>query len=535
MPTVVATRDQLLDRIARGGMGEVWSGRDEILGRRVAVKVLRAELAGDPTFRERFRAEARAAASLNHPGIAAVFDYGETPGPGGDPTPYLVMELVDGRPLSEVLRRDGALEVTRALDLVAQVADALQRAHERSIVHRDVKPANLLVTDTGTVKVTDFGIAWAMHAAPLTVTGPLLGTVHYMAPEQLMGRRATPASDVYALGVVIFEVLAGTVPFPGRDPMAVARAHVRDPVPEVGADLPAEVRALVTGLLAKDPDRRPRSAGEVAEQARGIRGRLLGPGPRAASPVDVRATAAGVPPTPEATLTSVPSTRLDPPAPTLVPEHTIRPRRAATVRTRRGLAARRRPGRWLVLVLVLMALGGLAAGLAAAGGSPRAVRVPRLEGLGGVVARHRLDHLGLRAAVTHVDAPEPAGSVVAQHPRPGRRLSPGQVVTLTEASGYVRVDPAHYVGAPSAIASQRLGALGLRSLQHSVETSASTAGTVTAVSPTGRLREGTLVSMTVATAPPPPAPAPTAPTPRPEPHVGDGPPGPPGPHHHGSK
>jgi serine/threonine protein kinase len=257
----VGDRYQLTERIAGGGMGEVWVARDEVLGREVAVKILRRELADDIGFLERFRAEARHAASLSHPGIASVFDYGEESG-----SAYLVMELVRGEPLSQRLAREGALTAAVAVPLLQQVAHALQAAHCAGLVHRDVKPANLLITPDEHVKVTDFGIARAGGQAALTRTGEVMGTAQYLSPEQALGRPATAASDVYSLGVVAYETLSGVRPFEADTAIAIAMAQVnRIPEPLPATVAPA-VAAVVMQSLAKDPALRPASADQFADQ-----------------------------------------------------------------------------------------------------------------------------------------------------------------------------------------------------------------------------------------------------------------------------
>ncbi len=260
---VLNDRYTLSAHIATGGMGEVWRAHDELLGRDVAVKVLRHEFAQHDGFLRRFRDEARHTASLSHPGIAAVYDYGEQDG-----SPYLVMELIDGEPLSATLARIGPIPLDRALRILADTADALHAAHHRGVVHRDVKPGNLMVTDDGRVKVTDFGIARAIGAAPITATGEMLGTAHYISPEQAAGELATPASDVYALGVVAYEVLTGQRPFAADTPIGLAMAHVRQPPPPLPSTLPSEVATIVMQALSKAPAERPADAATMAAQLR---------------------------------------------------------------------------------------------------------------------------------------------------------------------------------------------------------------------------------------------------------------------------
>lgn len=261
--TVLGNRYQLTVPIASGGMGEVWEAHDELLGRTVAVKVLRSELASDAGFLARFRTEARNSARLAHPAIAATYDYGESDG-----SAWLVMELVPGEPLSDLLATQHSVEPRRAMAIIASAASGLAAAHEAGIVHRDVKPGNLLVTPTGGVKVTDFGIARAAAEAPLTATGQVMGTAAYLSPEQATGRRdLTPAVDVYALGVVAHEMLAGQRPFTGDSQVAIALAQVNDAPPPLPSSVPAGARALVDACLAKDPHARPRDASVVAQVA----------------------------------------------------------------------------------------------------------------------------------------------------------------------------------------------------------------------------------------------------------------------------
>jgi serine/threonine-protein kinase len=257
-----ADRYTRLHRIATGGMGEVWCARDEVLHRDVAVKYLKHEFADDEGARRRFLNEARSAAALIHPGIATVFDFGESE--VADGLPFLVMEYVEGQPLSSLLSSREPLDPEQARSLVEQAATALATAHALDVVHRDVKPGNLMVTSDGTVKVTDFGIARAGDGLALTATGQVLGTPTYLSPEQAEGATATPASDVYSLGVVLFECLTGRPPYAADSPVALALAHVREPVPELPAGVPAELAEVTRRALAKRPGERYADAGAFA-------------------------------------------------------------------------------------------------------------------------------------------------------------------------------------------------------------------------------------------------------------------------------
>ncbi|MEV7649243.1 protein kinase [Arthrobacter sp. NPDC089319] len=259
-------RYQLTERIAIGGMGEVWKAQDQVLGRIVAIKILKEEYTGDPGFLNRFRAEARHTALLNHIGIANVFDYGEEAG-----SAYLVMELVPGHPLSAIIERERVLSPDRTLSIITQTAKALAVAHAQGLVHRDVKPGNLLITPEGRVKITDFGIARLADQVPLTATGQVMGTAQYLAPEQATGQTATGQSDIYSLGVIGYECLSGSRPFSGESQIAIALAQVNDTPPPLPESLPRPIRALLMSMLAKDPADRPATAEKLAEAADAIR------------------------------------------------------------------------------------------------------------------------------------------------------------------------------------------------------------------------------------------------------------------------
>ncbi len=273
-------RYQVGDTLGFGGMSEVHRGRDLRLGRDVAIKVLRADLARDPSFQARFRREAQNAASLNHPAIVAVYDTGETQGESG-PVPYIVMEYVDGETLRDLLRREGPLVPKRAMEIVADICAALDFSHRHGIVHRDIKPANVMLTRAGAVKVMDFGIARAIAdgQATMTATAAVIGTAQYLSPEQARGEAVDARSDVYATGCVLYELLSGQPPFTGDSPVAVAYQHVREepkPPSTVKPGLPHELDAIVLKALNKNPLNRYQTAAEMrADLVRALSGQIV--------------------------------------------------------------------------------------------------------------------------------------------------------------------------------------------------------------------------------------------------------------------
>ena len=252
-------RYTLVRRIAMGGMGEVWVARDVKLAREIAVKVLREEYTGNEDFLRRLRTEARNSSTLVHPNIAQMFDYGEENGAG-----YLVMELVLGEPLADLLEREPVLQPARLLPILAQTARGLHAAHLAGVVHRDVKPGNILLEHSGTVKITDFGVSVAQNQVPMTATGMVMGTAQYLSPEQAVGQSATGASDIYALGVVAYEATAGRRPFTGRTPVDIAIAHVNAPVPLLPTSVHPGLAETITKMLEKDPAQRITSADQLA-------------------------------------------------------------------------------------------------------------------------------------------------------------------------------------------------------------------------------------------------------------------------------
>src|SRR5689334_10177858 len=272
-------RYQVGELLGYGGMAEVHRGRDLRLGRDVAIKMLRTDLARDATFQERFRREAQNAAALNHPAIVAVYDTGEEVSSTGEKLPFIVMEFVNGRTLKEILAAEQRLQPRRALEIIADICAALEFSHRHGIIHRDIKPGNVMLTQNGQVKVMDFGIARALAsgATTMTQTSAVIGTAQYLSPEQARGEAVDARSDVYAAGCVLFELLVGHPPFVGDSPVSVAYQHVReDPRPPSSSnrDVTPDIDAVVLQALAKNPLNRYQSAGEMrADVMRAAAGR----------------------------------------------------------------------------------------------------------------------------------------------------------------------------------------------------------------------------------------------------------------------
>jgi eukaryotic-like serine/threonine-protein kinase len=398
-----------------GGMAEVYLAHDEILARDVALKVLRGQYANDDGFVERFRREAKNAAALNHPNIVQVYDQGST----GDGTYYIAMEYVPGGTLAERIKREGPLDPREAAGIAARVAEALAVAHARGIVHRDIKPQNVLLTASGGAKVADFGIARAASAQTVTETSLILGTASYMSPEQVRGERVGPESDLYSLGVVLYEMLTAEPPYSADNPLATAMKHLEEPPRhprEANPAVPESLDALTVRLLAKSPEDRYASAAELAEDLGRVRDGL----PPLAAGLGTQTT--------ERMPRDTGATRVAPVPPAARP----RPRR-------RGLLP-------LAAVLAgLLLLGGLAWALSSglSGLDPRAtggagpVRVPDLTGLSQEEAQGRLQEAGLRLGSRDEEASgeTPAGGVVAQTPSAGSEAERGSAVDIVVNTG----------------------------------------------------------------------------------------------------
>jgi eukaryotic-like serine/threonine-protein kinase len=356
---LIADRYELEELVGTGGMSSVFRARDRQLGRRVALKILHAHYAGDPEYLERFRREARAVARLSHPNVVTVIDRGDDDG-----RQYIVFEYVEGENLKELVLRSGRLPVRRALELALSVADGLAFAHDRGLVHRDVKPQNVLLSREGDVKVTDFGIARSLHVDHgVTQTGTVLGTGEYLAPEQASGKPVSAATDVYSLGVVLWELLAGDVPFLGENFVAVALRHVNEPPPSLRGrrpDVSPRLEAAVDRALAKDPGRRFLSMSAFAKELRACLAEVEGDAP---------------PPPEDATLIARPPAR----APARPP-----------ARTRRPARSRRRPLVWalfavaagIIAFAAVVLLGGAGHHTGGSGGGGGAGSVVSLKGVG---------------------------------------------------------------------------------------------------------------------------------------------------------
>ena len=362
--------------LGSGGMAEVFLAHDGVLDRDVALKVLRSQYAGDEEFYERFRREATSAAGLSHPNIVQVYDRGETP----DGTCYIAMEYVSGGTLKERLDERGPMEPQRALAVADQVAEALWAAHERGVIHRDIKPQNILVTDMGHLKVTDFGIARAASAATISATNAVFGTAGYLSPEQALGEPATPRSDLYSLGIVLYELLTGVVPYRADNPVAVCMKHVTEPLTpprRLDPTLPEAVDALVVKMLAKDPADRPESASEVLDDIEGVRRGAPPPAPtpRTGTPrLGVRKTAK--PANPATTTTAGDAEATTASAATAPAADGARREFTGRRFRRRGAAA--------VILSVLLALALLgAATLGLFPGSEDATTIGRVQGVAG--------------------------------------------------------------------------------------------------------------------------------------------------------
>ncbi len=404
---VFSNRYEIQRGIARGGMAEVYLARDQLLDRPVAVKVLFAEYARDPSFVERFRREAQSAANLNHPNIVAIYDWGQERG-----TYFIVMEYVRGRSLRDVVQVNGPFSARRTAEIGAEIAGALEFAHRNGVVHRDVKPGNVLITADGDIKVTDFGIARAGTSEALTQTGAVMGTATYFSPEQAQGFAVDGRSDVYSLGVVLYEMVTGTPPFTGESPVAVAYKHVREePEPPAARapDLPPDLEQIILTAMAKDPDSRYQTADELrTDLLRFVRGQPPLGGPVTGLVAGGTATAAVAP------TQAAPVAALD----GHDPDEHRRKRRGALVAGILGA---------LVIAGVIIAL--LASGGGGGGGGPTA-EVPNVINKPFAEAEAALKLSGFKVDRNDVDTKDPPDLVLSQKPGGGEKLKKNGTVQL---------------------------------------------------------------------------------------------------------
>ena len=418
-PRLLSDRYELGDTLGYGGMSEVHRGIDKRLGRDVAVKVLRADLARDPQFQLRFRREAQNAAALNHPAIVAVYDTGEVQSDFG-PLPYIVMEFVDGVSLRDIVHSDGPMEPKRAIEVIADACQALHFSHQHGIIHRDVKPANIMISKNGAVKVMDFGIARALaDSNSVTQTAAVIGTAQYLSPEQARGEKVDARSDVYSLGCVLYEILTGEPPFVGDSPVAVAYQHVReDPVPpsQRHNDISPELDAVVLKALAKNPDNRYQTAAEMRADLVRVHSGEAPEAPKVFT--DAERTSL---------LASTPSHhRTEPidPEPRREPEYIERERNVSV-------------GRWLIAVAVLAVLTVVVTvAINMFGGNTHDVQVPDVKGQSRDEAVATLQNAGFKTKTNQQpDNTVPVDHAINTDPAAGTSVGAGDEITINISTG----------------------------------------------------------------------------------------------------
>ena len=460
--------------LGTGGMARVYRARDELLGREVALKVLSERLSGDRSFVERFRREAQNAAGLNHPNIVALYDYGDE-----DNRYFIVMELIEGRSLGEAIDNDGALMPERAAEIASDAAKGLARAHHAGIVHRDIKPHNIMITKGGQIKVTDFGIARALGGdaeATMTQTGMVIGTAAYLSPEQAQGNPVDARSDVYSLGCVLHEMLTGDAPFAGDTPLSIAYKHVREDAERpsaVNSDVPEPLDAIVMKAMSKNPDNRYADAGDMAEDLdRFLSGQRVAATPfLGATSVMGAGTGTQVMDQTEA-----------------YDEYPEEP-------------AKSNAGKYILITLLVLGLLALGAFLLAnlLGGGAE-VDVPRVTGLSEEEASQRLEDAGLEVdARNRSNAEVEEGQVFRQNPGAGQTAEEGDTVVIIVSSGPGEVTVPNLTGLTEEDARDALEAEGLELGKTKTENSDQAEGTVIAQNPGAgeQLNEGEEVNITL--------------------------------------
>ncbi|HET9539536.1 MAG TPA: Stk1 family PASTA domain-containing Ser/Thr kinase [Candidatus Limnocylindria bacterium] len=517
---LISGRYRLIAPLGEGGMATIWRALDEQLDREVAVKLLREQYGNDPGFAARFKQEARAAGSLQHPNIVPVYDYGTDT----DGAQYIVMQLVEGEDLAALLRERTRLETDDAVRVAIGVASALEAAHRRGLVHRDVKPGNILITDDGEVKVTDFGIARAVAEASMTVTGTTLGSVHYFSPEQARGDEVTGASDVYALGIVLYEMLTGRRPFEADSAAGVALKRLNEdpPPPESFVPVPSGLSAIVMRALQREPADRFADAGSFAEALRTWqKDPAAAAAMVAAAGVAGAAAVAAVPPSGEPTVYV--------PPPVAMPSDRTPPPPATT-------GQQEDEGQpwwvWALLVLGILLLGLIGyLGVEVFGGlgpdatpspTPQQITLPDYEGQPIAAVRADLDRLGLVHTEEREASDELARNlVISTDPEAGSEVSEGDSITVVISNGAETVAVPNLIGQTRNEATATLNAAGLQLGQVDNEPSAQEAGTVIRSDPGAGtdVERNSQVNLVLSTGPTPsPTPQPTPPpTPTPAP------------------
>ena len=494
----LGNRYRLLDKLGGGGMAKVYLAHDEILGRDVAVKVLREQFTDDEEFVERFRREARSAASLRHPNIVQIYDQGEA----DDGAHYMAMEYVSGGTLKERILARGRLSSDEAASVALKVAKALGAAHEKGVIHRDIKPQNVLLTEAGEPKVADFGIALAASAATISQTSRVLGTAGYMSPEQALGERACPRSDLYSLGVVLFEMLVGELPYEADTPVAVAVKHINEPPPlpgDVNGNVPASLGAITLTLLAKRPEDRYPDAAALADDLRRV---LDGDAPTGANYVYI----------PSANYSAADD------APTTI--------------SSTGKARRKKRGGFMrtavAVVAGLLLLGGVVFAAVEAPWEETVVaeseapaepeptpEVPDVVGLAEAEARDALESEGFEVRVGEAESSEAdEGNVLRQSVAAGSEAEEGSTVRITVGEGPALVETPSLTSESEAAAQLEEADLELGDISYSPSDAA--AGMIISQNPTAgtEVEEGTAVDITVSTGPEEVA-APAEPEPQP--------------------
>ncbi|PZS14354.1 MAG: Stk1 family PASTA domain-containing Ser/Thr kinase [Solirubrobacterales bacterium] len=477
--TLIDDRYKVLSRLGRGGMADVFLAEDQQLGRKVAVKLLHRRFAEDPGFVERFRREARAAAGLQHPNVVSVYDRGEYDG-----TYYIAMEYLPGHTLKQLIAEQAPIEPLRAIEITLQILQAARFAHRRGVIHRDLKPHNVMIDDADQAKVTDFGIARA-GASDMTETGSIMGTAQYLSPEQAQGHAVSAASDLYAVGVVLYELLTGQVPFDAESAVTIALKHVSEaPVPpsRINSAIPPELEQVVLWALNKDPADRPADAEQLIAALEQVKAGIVSGqiGQRTASMPAVAAAAVGAaggvavagtaassapetpPPAQDASVEPAPLPLEDPSTP---PE-------------RRGLS--RRQWAWIAALVLLLVGAGVAAYLLT---RPAQDVVPPVVNKQVAVARTLVQNAGFNVNLINQTDTHPAGTVIAQSPLGGVRTDAGSTVTLTVSQGLGNVGVPPVVGLPEAQAKQAIKRAGLKVARVQSEGSSLPAGEVTSTDP----------------------------------------------------